>query len=185
MLTEDYIMRMISQALAVLMTALGLKKAGKYKDALQSFDQAVEVLLGLKSHLADQLEDDMLLEKLTFLGSLDVERVLVLGDIYDEEVEVYTALGQPDNSRFAAQRSLRLYLEAALANEANLDHEIIQKIEALRHKLDGQGLPIESRLALQDYLDRLLAMGDDYLAANGLGRSELQATLNSLENQGH
>ncbi len=180
MLTEDYIMRMISQAVAVLMTALGLKKAGKYQDALQSFDQAVEVLLGLKRHLADQLDDNVLLEKLTFLGRLDVERVLVLGDIYREEAEVFTALGQPDNSCFAAQRSLRLYLEAALANEDNLNHEIIQKIETVRHHLNAPGLPIETRLALQDYLERLLAKGDDFLAANGLGRSELEHTFDTL-----
>ncbi len=183
MLTEDYIMRMISQALAVLMTALGLKKAGKYKEAMQSFDQAVESLCGLGASLVDQLDDGMLLEKLTFLGKLDIERVLVLADIYREEAEVYSSLGQPGKSRFAAQRSLRLYLEAALANEENLNHELIQKVEALRAKQDASSLPIETRFALQDYLERLLAGDDDFMAANGLSRSDLRATFDLLDNQ--
>ncbi len=181
MLTEDYIMRMISQALAVLMTALGLKKAGKFKEALQAFDQAVEVLLGLNARLANQLEDGLLLEKLTFLGKLDVDRVLVLADIYREEAEVYSSLGQPDNQRFAAQRSLRLYLEATLANDENLNHALIEKIEALRTTLAIRSLPIETRLALQDYLDRLLASSDDFLAANRLSRADLRLAITALD----
>ncbi len=182
MLTEDYILRMISQAVAVLMTALGLKKTGKYKESLQAFDQAVESLCGLNAGLIDQLDDGMLLEKLTFLGKLDVERVLVLADIYREENEVYTLLGQPDHSRFAAQRSLRLYLEAALANETNLNHELIQKVEGLRVISAISNLPLETRLALQDYLERLLAMDDDFLAANGLTRSNLREAFDLLQN---
>ena len=181
MLTEDYIMRMISQALAVLMVALGLKKAGKLNEALQTFDQALEGLLGLNAHLADQLDDGMLLDKLTFMGKLDVERLLVLADIYREKTEVYGSLGQPEKSQSARYRSLRLYLEAGLANEANLDAELIQKIEAFRSEVTLSSLPIETRLALLDYLERLLARTDDFLAAVGLARPELQATFSSLE----
>jgi tetratricopeptide (TPR) repeat protein len=182
MLTEDYLMRMISQALAVLMTALGLKKAGKYKEALQVFDQAVESLCGLNAHLVDQLNDEMLLDKLNFMGKLDGERAVVLADIYREKAEVYNSLGKPENSHSAAQRSLRLYLEASLASEASLSHELIHKIEGLRFRLAIPSLPIETCLALQDYLDRLLASSDDFLTDLGLSRVGLQEAFRSLEN---
>ena len=94
MLTEDYIMRMINQAMSVLLIALGLKKAGQYSEALQTFDQAIESLLGLDAHLVKQLDDSLLLEKLTFLGKLDIDRLLVLADIYREEAEVFSLQGQ-------------------------------------------------------------------------------------------
>ncbi len=181
MLTEDYIMRMINQALAVLMIALGFKRAGQLSEALQSFDQALESLLGLNARLVKQLDDSRLLEMLTFLGKLDIDRLLVLAQIYREEAEVYTLQGQPESSQFAAQRSLRLYLEAALASEANPDLELIQKIEAQRLKLAVSALPVETRLALLDYLDRLLASGDNYLAAAGLSRQDLLEALSSLD----
>jgi tetratricopeptide (TPR) repeat protein len=181
MLTEDYIMRMINQALAVLMIALGFKRAGQFSEALQSFDQALERLLGLNAHLAKQLDDSLLLEMLTFQEKLDVDRLLVLAEIYREEAEVYTLQGQPESSQFAAQRSLRLYLEAALASEANPTLELIQKIEAMRLKLAAPALPVESRLALLDYLDRLLASGEDFLAAAGLSRPDLLAAFSSLD----
>ena len=181
MLTEDYIMRMINQALAVLLIALGLKKAGQYTEALRTFDQAIENLLGLNAYLAKQLDDNQLLDRLTFLGTLDVERLLVLADIYREEAEVHALLDQPESNLFAAQRSLRLYLEAALESKDNFTVEIIQKIEALRLMLAAPTLPLETRLALLDYLDRLLASSDDLLAAAGISRQNLKETYSSLQ----
>ncbi|OGN92343.1 MAG: hypothetical protein A2Y88_03405 [Chloroflexi bacterium RBG_13_48_10] len=181
MLSEDYIMRMINQVLAVFLKALGLKKAGQYIDALQVFDQAMESLLGLNAHLVKQLNDSQLLDMLTFQGKLDVDRLLVLADIYCEEAEVYTLQGQPESSQVTAQSSLRFYLEAALASEAKPNLELIQKIEALRLKLATPALLDETHLALLDYFDLLLATDDIFLAAAGLSRPDLQATLASLD----
>ena len=181
MLTEDYIMRMISQALAVIMTALGLKRSRKLTEALQTFDQALEILLGLNANLANQLDDSALLDKLTFQGKLDTDRLLVLADIYHEQAEIYSLQGQPQSFRFAAQRSLRFNLEAVLASEAINDLELIQKIEALRSKLEAAALPAETRLALMDYIDRLLGSNDEFLATAGLSRPGLQSDLSSLD----
>ena len=181
MLTEDYIMRMINQVLAVFLQAVGFKKAGQFSQALQTFDQAVESLLGLRASLANQLEDRQLLAMLTFQGKLDVDRLLVLADIYHEKGEVYALQGQLEQSQFAAQRGLRLYLEAALATEAILPLELVQKIEAQRSRLSAPDLPVETRLALLDYFDRLLPSGEDFLAAAGLSRPDLQASLTSLD----
>src|SRR4030066_1520590 len=118
MLTEDYIMRMINQALAVVMAALGLKRAGQFSQALQAFDQALESLLGLNAHLAKQLDDSQLLDILTFQGKLDVDRSLMLAEILREESELYTLQGQPDLSQLAARSSLRLYLEVSMVSAA-------------------------------------------------------------------
>ena len=181
MLTEDYIMRLINQALAVLLIALGLKKSGQYSEALQTYDQALGSLLGLDAHLAKQLDDSLLIEMLSFQNTVDIDRLLVVADIYREESEVYSLLGQPENSLFAAQRSLRLHLEAALASEVNPTPELIEKIEGLRSKLDAPALPFETRLALLDYLDRMLSLGDDFLASAGLSRQELLTASSSLD----
>jgi hypothetical protein len=181
MLTEDYIMRMIAQAIAVLMTALGLKRSGRYKEALQSFDQAIETLLGLNADLAKQLDDSALLNLLTFRGALDVERVLLLADIYREQAEVFSSTGQPGNSRLASQRSLRLYLEALPAGRTELSVELVQKIEMLRRLAGGPTLPVETSLGLLDYLERLLQSSDTFLAEAGIPRPSLAAAFSSLK----
>ena len=181
MLTEDYIMRMINQALAVFLAALGLKKAGQYHQAQQSFDQAMEGLLGLRADLVNQLEDRQLLDLLTFRDRLDIERLLLLADIYHEKGEVYALQGQPGESTLAAQRSLRLYLEAALAGDTNLTIELVRKIEAQRNGLSTPDLPAETRLALMDYFDRMLTSRDDFLVEVGLTRGELQEEMDALD----
>jgi len=181
MLTEDYIMRMINQALAVFLAALGLKKAGQYQQAQQSFDQAMEGLLGLRADLANQLEDRQLLDLLTFRDRLDIDRLLLLADIYHEKGEVFSLQGQPAESTFAAQRALHLYLEAALVGESNMPLELVQKIEAQRRALLGVELPAETRLALLDYFDRMLTAPDDFLIEAGLTQAELQAEMEALD----
>ncbi len=173
MLTEDYIMRMINQALAVFLAALGLKRARKYNEALQTFDAAMEGLLGLRANLVKQLDDRQLLDLLTFRDRLDVDRLLLLGDIYREEAELFTMQGQPDESKFASHRALRLYLEGALSGELNLTVELARKVETVRHGLSAADLPVETRLALLDYFERLLASGDDFIASAGVIRTDV------------
>jgi hypothetical protein len=166
------------------MTALGLKKAGQYDEAIQSFDQAIEILLGVNARLANQLEDSALLELLTFQGRPDIARVLVLARIYAEQAAVRAEQGQENTSRFAMLRSLRLYLEAALADNVNPDLELIQKIEALRAGVPSSELPVETRLALLDYFERLLSFDDGFLEQVGASRPRLQADFSSLEGMG-
>lgn len=184
MLTEDYIMRMISLAIAVLMTALGLKKAGKYDEAGQALDQAVENLLGVKAHLADKLEDSVVLGMLTFLGRLDVERLLILAQIYYEKAELFVLQERLEDYQTTALRSMRFYLEYTLNNQSNPEVEIISKIESIRHKLNTADLPDETRLALMDYFDRLLSMDDKFIEEAGLQRPEIVAELSSINRQG-
>jgi hypothetical protein len=181
MLTEDYIMRLINQALAVFMAALGLKKSGQYKQALQSFDQALGSLLGLDARLANQLDDQSVLDMLTTNGKLDVDRLLLMAKIYKEESEILAYQGLQADSKFAAQRSLRFFLEVFLSIETNQDVDLVQSIEDLRHGQDIPTSPLEIRLALLDYLERLLAAQDDFLSANGLSRRGLTADFNALE----
>ena len=64
-------------AMSVLLIALRLKKTGQLNETLQTFDQDDETLLGLDAHLVEQLDDSLLLEKLTFLGQLDIDHCWV------------------------------------------------------------------------------------------------------------
>jgi len=138
-------------------------------------------LLGLDANLAKQLDDSTLLGMLTFQEQLDVDRLLVLAEIYREEAEVYTTQGQPDICRSMLLSSLRFYLEATLAVEGEPGPELINKIEALRVKFKAQALPVETRLALMDHLERLLGLGDDFLVSVKLTRADLKADFNALE----
>lgn len=183
MFTEDYLMRIINQVLAALMNAIGLRKAGKYSEARQVIEQAIQQLTGLSVSLIDQLDDASILSMLTTNGQLDIERLAVLGDLYQEEGCLAFELGQSDQSIFASTRALRFILEVVLADDNRLSPESMVKIETLVQRLKQNPLPIDTRLALCDYYRRLVDKDDQTLVAGGLDRDQIDQALARLQDQ--
>jgi hypothetical protein len=209
MFTEDYLMRIINQALAVLMYAIGLRKAGKHLEARQAVEQAIEQLMALPAILVDQMDDAALLSLLTTNGSLtalpaipadqseeaalssvppangqlDVGRLAILADLYQEQGEILTGMGQPVQGSVAFARALRFNLEVILFEDANLTTENIGKVEGLVQRLKDRALPFDTQLALSDYYQRLLGKDEQSLAAAGLSRDQVSRIQADLQNQ--
>lgn len=183
MFTEDYLMRIINQFLAALMNAIGLRKAGKYSEARQMIEQAIQQLTGLSVSLIDQLDDASILSMLTMNGQLDIERLAALGDLYHEEGNISFEMGQPDRGIFESTRALRFTLEVVLADDSHLSSDGMVKIETLVQKLKQNPLPIDTQLALSDHYRRLLDKDDQTLAAGGLSRKQIDQALGKMQDQ--
>lgn len=150
-ITEDYILRMISLAVAVLLRAIGLRKEGQYEQAEQAIDQALEQLLGLRADLLMRLDDQALLDRLTLQGELDYERAKVIADLYQEQAEISLAQGQVDYACLYRRRALVLWLEVALSNPQAAPIE--DKIDSLLTGLEGCEIPFELRFSLFSYYE--------------------------------
>jgi hypothetical protein len=183
MFTEDYLMRIINQAIAALMTAIGLRKAGKHSEARQAILQAIEQLTTLPANLVDQMDDGSILNMLTTQGQLDVGRLAILADLYQEQGEILFKLDQSVQGSIAFARALRFILEVSLSESANLSTENIGKVEVLIQRLKGRALPFETQLALSDYYQRLLEKDDQSLVAAGTSRKQVSQTLAKLQDQ--
>ena len=183
MFTEDYLMRIINQTLAALMNAIGLRKAGKYSEAQQMIEQAIQQLTGLPASLINQMDDASVLSMLTTSGQLDIERLAVLGDLYQEEGDIFFKLGQPVPGIFTYTRALRFILEVVLADDSHISPESMVKIGALVQKLDQNPLTIDTQLALSDYYRRLLDNDDQTLAAGGTSRIHIDQALTRLQDE--
>jgi hypothetical protein len=183
MFTEDYLMRILNQALAILMTAIGLKKSGKYSDALQAVQQAIEQVTTLPANVIDQMEDSSLLDMLVAQGQLDTSRLGILADLYQEQGEIYVLLGQPAQGSVAFARALRFVLEAALSGTVNLSDGNIGRVELLTRQLRGYSLPVDTLLALSDYYQRILEKDARTLAAAGVSQKQISETLDRLRDQ--
>jgi hypothetical protein len=183
MFTEDYLMRILNQALAILMTAIGLKKSGKYSDALQAVQQAIEQVTTLPANVIDQMEDSRLLDMLVAQGQLDTSRLGILADLYQEQGDIYVLLDQPAQGSIAFARALRFVLEAALSGTVNLSDGNIGRVELLTNQLRGYSLPVDTLLALSDYYQRILEKDDRTLAAAGVSQKQISETLDRLRDQ--
>jgi tetratricopeptide (TPR) repeat protein len=183
MFTEDYLMRIINLAIATLMISIGLKKAGKYSEARQVIQQAIEQLTTLPANIVDQMDDGSLLSMLTVQGQLDIGRLAILADLYQEQGEILFKLDQADQGPIAFARALRFNLEVALSESATLSTENFGKVEVLIQLLNGRTLPVETQLALSDYYQRLLEMEDESLVAAGTSRKQVSQALARLQDQ--
>jgi hypothetical protein len=183
MFTEDYLMRIINQAIAALMTAIGLRKAGKYSEARQAILQAIEQLTTLPANLVEQMEDGSLLNILRTQGLLDAGRLAILGDLYMELAEILFNLDQAVQGSISLASALRFYLEAALSDADNLSTDNIGKVVVLLQRLEERALPVETQLALSDYYQRVLEMDDQSLVAAGTSRTQVSQRLSKLQDQ--
>jgi hypothetical protein len=183
MFTEDYLMRIINQAISVLMTAIGLRKAGKNSEAQQAIQQGIEQLTTLPAYIVDQMEDGSILSMLSAQGQLDVGRLAILGQLYQEQGEILLKMDQPGPGTISFAHALRFFLEVALTGEDPPPSDKIIEIEALVKRIEGQLLPIETQLAFSDYYQRLLGMDDKSLSAAGLTINQVHQQFAKLKNQ--
>ena len=183
MFTEDYLMRIINQAIAALLNAVGLRKAGKYSEAHQAIEQAIEQVTTLPASVVDQMDDAGLLSMLTTNGQLDIGRLAILADLCREQGEILFKMDQSVQSSNAFSRALRFILEVALSEDASLSNENIGKVEVLVQRLGGCALPVETQLALSDYYCRLLEKDDHSLVATGTSREQVSQLLANLQAQ--
>ncbi len=148
MLTEDYLMRQISQALAALMAIAGLKKTGRYQEALQAIDQAMEQLLGMRAGLIKSLDDDSLVQSLTAQDHAETARLALLADLFKEEGDIHVAQKHPELGRDRYIRALRFYIEAGLGQNEPPSAELEQKVEGLAQELGVDALSDDMLWAL-------------------------------------
>jgi tetratricopeptide (TPR) repeat protein len=180
MFSEDYVMRMISQALAVFARVAGLKKAGRHEEALQALDQALEILMGLDARVVKQMDDDGLLDALTAGDHLDADRLAVLADVFREEGEVLAAQNRPAESRADFLRALNFFIVAAWNLDPADPPAVDPRIEALYRKLAGGPLPEDALLQLEDYYTHTIDKPAQVLAAAGISKQGAGSILEEL-----
>ena len=154
MLTEDYIMRMINQMVAVLAKLIGLKDAGQYQSAQQVIDQSLEQLLGLKPELLKHMDDSSILNLLTSQGELGTERLYILAELYRHEGDILIAQNRTQEAIFDYQRALSFYLQLPDDQKDQDSSKIKQKITDLFIELENVNLPVEILYQLFDFFER-------------------------------
>lgn len=135
---RDYYIRLLTQAGLLLGKIMGLCEQNKQLEALEQMDEFLGKELRLRSRLAMGLTDEDLLAMLTVTGAPNAESINVVAAFLQEEGELFSDLGQVEDSvpRFAKALRLNVYL--------------------LRHDMEIEGWDIRARI------NRLLEMLSSY-----------------------
>jgi hypothetical protein len=180
MLTEDYLIRRINQAIALLLHALGLRKNGQLEAALTDIDIALELLLGMRSVLLKEMDDTSLLQLLTVRGEVDFERLTLVAGLFKEEGAIFELEGRTEDSLRDYLRALNFLLVMAQEEKVGLSADQIGDIEQLRQRLQNERLPLDTQAALLDYYQWLLEFDDARLAEFNVNRREIEKVLKEL-----
>jgi tetratricopeptide (TPR) repeat protein len=153
MLTEDYFMRMINQAIYVLKKIMGLKTTGHNKEALAEIEQLIELLVGMKASTLKLVDDQNIIDALSAQGEVDPDRLYVVAELYREEGEVLEALDRREEALLSSLRALNFYLEVSLRGGGELFPPPDEHIAALQEKLGGFELPAATLYPLFCYFE--------------------------------
>jgi hypothetical protein len=164
-LTEDYIARIIQQAVAALGQAIGLRKSGQNLEALEVIQTALQGLFGIPSSLLYQLEYSSILDTMTREGKIDLDMVSVAADLFREAGLIYESLGKPASAEPSNIRALDLFLELAFMDIDSVSDELNQKIIDTQQSIGNRtGLETSSGLYYynwykQNHVQALEALG--------------------------
>jgi hypothetical protein len=147
-------MRMIGQAVSALLHIARLKQARQYQQAQQAIDQTLEQLLGLRADLLKQLDDEVIFRMLTLHDQLDIERVVVIADLFKVEGNILADQNRLAESQQIYMRALNFYLEAGLSDQTVLPLPTLnQEIESLVSQPTILPLPDDIQWSLFNYYD--------------------------------
>jgi hypothetical protein len=139
MFRDDYIVRTIQQAAAVLARILGLNDSERYAEALQQVDAALQQFVGLNLGLVSGLSAPDLIEFARVGETLDVGKLVVLGELLYAEGEIHRAQGLPTDAWGCYVRALEVLLEVAETGDHNLA-AVAPRLAALKARLDPAAL---------------------------------------------
>ena len=155
MVNKDYILRIAEKFGRALAIILHLRKYNKHEEALIYADDVLLQMTGLTSSFINSVSDEMLIQAISPLGMLNVDKCLWIAVLLKAEGEIYEEMGNGNESYYRYLKSLGLYL-LALSREATMqDTTFYSDIEELLNKLEDYELPLSMKEKLFPYYEHI------------------------------
>jgi tetratricopeptide (TPR) repeat protein len=155
MFSEDYVLRIIRQAISVFAKIFGLKSAGQYQEAIQVIDRTLEQLLGMDAEIIDMMDDENLYILLTKNDVLDLEELEFIADLFKEKGDIQKQKNRINESVNCYVRSLNYYLVISINVEPSGLNKLSQKIADLLQKLASFDFEEQTLLNLYSYYEKV------------------------------
>jgi Family of unknown function (DUF6483) len=155
MVNKDYILRLAERYGRFLAIVLGLRAENKHEEALIYIDELFLRTVGLTTGFINSASEEMLLNMISPLGVLDVEKCLWMAVLLKEEADIYEELGKSNESYHRYLKSLHLFLEVALRTIDVKDLDMAKAIMDTLNKLAEYELPLKTKSKLFRYFEQI------------------------------
>jgi tetratricopeptide (TPR) repeat protein len=152
----------VGRTLAII---LGLRQANRYEEALIYIDDLFLQAVGLTSSFINSVSEETLLQMLSPLGELSIDKCLWVAALLKAEGEIYEDQGNTLESYYRYLKSLRLFLEVQLHERTLSISNFYVETEELLSRLEEYEVPdsIKSRLFSYYELTGRYAKAEDIL----------------------
>lgn len=151
MMNKDYILRIAERFGRSLAIILQLRKSNKYEEALIYIDDIFLQTTGFTASFVHSASEEMLLQLLSPLGILNVQKCAWIALLLKEEGDIYVEMGNEDESYFRYLKSLHFFLEVAKHEDEAGDIDIASAIDYDLQALEAFDLPRETYTRLFNF----------------------------------
>lgn len=165
MINKDYILRIAERFGRALAIILHLREFNHLEEALLYIDDLFLQSIGLTSSFLNSVSEDVLLQMLSPLGALDIDKCLWIAVLLKAEGDIYEDKGTPKESYYRYLKALHLFLEALLREPALRYSDFYTNIDELCKKLEEYELPEKTRRKVFVYYEQIgrYAQAEDIL----------------------
>ena len=162
MMNKDYILRIAERFGRMLAIILHLRQSNKHEEALIYIDDIYLQTTGFTASFVNSASEEMLLQMISPLGVLNVQKCMWIALLLKEEGDIYVEMGNEDESYYRYLKSLHFFLAAAKQGDEVKDIDIDSAIEYNLAALEAYEVPQKTKLALFSY----------FAAVGNYGRAE-------------
>lgn len=155
MINKDYILRMAERFGRYLAIIIGLRQNNKHEEALIYIDDLFLQTTGLTIGFINSASEEMLLNLISPLGILNIEKCLWIATLLKEEADIYNDIGQPTESYYRYLKSLYLFTEISLRDSTVQELDIDAAITAILDKLAEYEFPLKTQDRLFRYYEKI------------------------------
>jgi hypothetical protein len=141
MMNKDYILRIAERFGRALAVILQLRKSNKHEEALIYIDDIFLQTTGFTASFVHSASEEMLLQLLSPLGILNVQKCAWIALLLKEEGDIYVEMGNEDESYFRYLKSLHFFLEVAKHEDEAGDIDIASAIDYDLQAMEAFDLP--------------------------------------------
>jgi tetratricopeptide (TPR) repeat protein len=153
MINKDYILRIAERIGRTLAIILRLREEDKNEEALIYIDDILLHTVGLTSRFINSLSDELLLQALSPLGTLSIDKCLWVATLLKAEGDIYRAKDNATESYYRYLKALNLFLEVQLHQRTLSQSYFYVEIDELLQLLSEYELPARTRRKLIAYYE--------------------------------
>ena len=130
MIRKDYILRIVEEFAKFLAAIVGLKREGKFDEALKKIDQVYNGMIDLDPIILKSIDQDELMDFLLNEKKFNLHYLKMIAELLFEEGQIYAENGDPVSARNVLEKA-RILIDYLMENDPTFSFDWYEKISII------------------------------------------------------